>query len=446
MRIPRFVPALLLLASASYLLAAGKIFPYPYVQEDLPNGLRLITIPTDYPNIVSLYIVVGAGSRNEVEPGKTGFAHLFEHLMFRGTAEYPPEKYTATLQTAGAASNAFTSSDLTAFHTTFSKEDLPRILGMEADRFQHLDYTEAAFKTETLAVLGEYNKNSANPAEQLYETLHSTGFKVHPYSHTTMGFLKDVQAMPEGYAYSREFFSRYYRPEYTTIIVAGDVDSRRVRSLVDERWGNWKRGSFKAQIPVEPPQDGPRSGHVDWPSETMPLITVAWRGPAYSDNTMDTVALDAIAHLGYDQNSPLYQKLVVEEQKVESMGADAPAYLDPEFFQVNAHVKDAEDLVTVEEQFKATAQEFANKPVDAAKLEALKQHLRYDFALQLDNSESIAATVAGYVALRRTPETMNRYYDMYSKLTAADIQRAAKKYLIDKNLDVVTLTTKEGAK
>ena len=287
-----------------------------------------------------------------MEPGKTGFAHLFEHLMFRGTAEYPPEKYTTTLKTAGAASNAFTSSDLTAFHTTFSKEDLPVILSMEADRFQHLDYTEAAFKTETLAVLGEYNKNSANPSEQLYETLRATGFKVHPYSHTTMGFLKDVQAMPEGYAYSREFFSRYYRPEYTTIIVAGDVDPKRVRALVDERWGSWKRGDFKAQIPVEPPQDGPRRAHVDWASETTPLITVAWRGPAYSDDTMDTVALDAIAHLGYDQNSPLYQKLVVEDQKVESLGAEAPGYLDPEFFAVNAHVKAAADLPTVEAQGK----------------------------------------------------------------------------------------------
>src|SRR5580704_5757034 len=125
MRIFRFLPVLLLLATASYVIAAGKIFPYPYVQEDLPNGLRLITIPTDYPNIVSLYIVVGAGSRNETEPGKSGYAHLFEHLMFRGTAEYPPERYEKELQNAGAASNAFTSDDLTAFHTTFSKEDLP---------------------------------------------------------------------------------------------------------------------------------------------------------------------------------------------------------------------------------------------------------------------------------------------------------------------------------
>src|SRR5580698_7977541 len=137
--------AVLLFAVCSVALTqtTQKIFPYPYVQEDLPNGLRLITIPTDFPNIVSLFIVVNTGSRNEIEPGKSGFAHLFEHLMFRGTAEFPPERYQAELQNAGAASNAFTSDDLTAFHTTFSKEDLPRILSMEADRFQHLAYDPA---------------------------------------------------------------------------------------------------------------------------------------------------------------------------------------------------------------------------------------------------------------------------------------------------------------
>jgi len=432
--------AFCLLASASFLSAAGKIFPYPYTQEDLPNGLRLITIPTDYPNIVSLYIVVGAGSRDEVEAGKTGFAHLFEHLMFRGTAEYPPEKYTATLKTAGAASNAYTSDDLTAYHTTFSKEDLPTILSMEADRFQHLDYSEADFKTESLAVLGEYNKNSAQPGYQLYETMRGTAFRVHPYSHTTMGFLKDVQNMPEGYQYSRDFFAHFYRPEYVTIIVAGDIDSKKVRSLVDERWGQWKRGAFKPAIPAEPAQDGPRTAHVNWKTDTIPQLAVAWRGPAYSDNAVDTAALDAIAHLGYDQNSPLYQKLVVEDQKVEAMDAQAPGNIDPGLFEVDLHVKDAKDLGSVEAQVKAVAQSFVDKPVDTKQLEALKQHMRYDFALGLNNSEAIASTVASYVALRRTPETINRYYDMISKLTPADIQRVAKKYLMDKNLDVVTLT------
>jgi zinc protease len=430
----------------SSIFAASKVFPYSYMQEDLPNGLRLITIPTDYPNIVSLYIVMGTGSRNEVEPGKSGFAHLFEHLMFRGTKEFPPAVYQSELKKAGAASNAYTSDDLTAFHTTFSKEDLPRMLSMEADRFQHLSVDPTAFKTETLAVLGEYNKNSANPSQKLFETVRATAFKVHTYQHTTMGFLKDVEAMPNEYDYMLQFFDRYYRPEYTTIIVAGDVDPKRVRSLVDERWAAWKRGNYKPLIPAEPPQEGPRTAHVDWPTETLPLITVAWRGPAYSDNTEETAALDAISRLGFNQTSPLYQKLVIEEQKVDSLSAGPPNNLDPELFGVFGRIKKVSDLLPIQQQIIATAEGFASKPVDSKKLDALKEHLRYEFALQLNNSESIASRVARYVALRRTPETINRYYDEYAKLTPEDIRKAAQKYLVEKNRTVVTLTSTAGAK
>jgi zinc protease len=116
----RFQAALLLLALAAAAFAqTNKVFPYAYDQHDFPNGLRLITIPTDFPNVVALYIVVRAGSRNEVEPGKTGFAHFFEHMMFRGTKEFPPEKYQATLKQAGAAQNAYTTDDRTVYHTTF---------------------------------------------------------------------------------------------------------------------------------------------------------------------------------------------------------------------------------------------------------------------------------------------------------------------------------------
>lgn len=437
--------ALGLLATGS-LFAASKIFPYPYVQEDLPNGLRLITIRTDFPNIVSLYITVGAGSRNEVEPGKSGFAHLFEHLMFRGTAEYPPERYQKAIQAAGAASNAYTTDDYTAYHTTFSKEDLPGMLSMEADRFAHLAVDPSAFKTETQAVLGEYNKNSASPTSKLFETLRATAFKVHSYKHTTMGFLEDIKAFPDEYDYSRQFFDRYYRPEYTTIIVVGDVEAKKVRSMIDERWGTWKKGGFKADVPAEPAQDGPRTAHVDWATETLPWVAVAFRGPAYSDDTVETAALDAISRLGFDQTSPLYQKLVIEEQKVDALFGGPANNLDPELFGVEARIKNVADLPAVERQIIETVESFATTPVDAKKLEALKEHLRYEFALQLRNSEAIAGQVARYVALRRTPETINRYYDMYAKLTPADIQKVAQKYLIEKNRTVVTLTSKAGAK
>src|ERR1051326_7822614 len=145
----KLVCLVLTAGSIAAVSAQVKTFPFTYTQQDLPNGLRLVTIPTDSPNLVSIYVVVQTGARNEVEAGKSGFAHLFEHMMFRGTAKYSPEKYNQVLQRAGAASNAFTSDDLTAYYTTFSKEDLPTILAMEADRFQNLKYTPEIFKTET---------------------------------------------------------------------------------------------------------------------------------------------------------------------------------------------------------------------------------------------------------------------------------------------------------
>ena len=148
----------------------------------------MVTVPADFPNIVAVYVVVATGSRNEVEPGHTGFAHLFEHLMFKGTEKYPQAKSEAILKQIGPSDNAFTTDDFTCYHTTFSKEDLETVLAMEADRFQNLKYSEPEFKTETLAVLGEYNKNSANPSEKLEETIAYAAFDKHTHMHTTMEF------------------------------------------------------------------------------------------------------------------------------------------------------------------------------------------------------------------------------------------------------------------
>jgi len=428
---------------AAVLFAADppkKIFPFPYTQEDLPNGLRLVTIPTDSPNLVSISIVVQAGSRNEVEPGKTGFAHLFEHLMFRGTQQYSSEKYQAMLQRAGAASNASTSDDLTQYYTTFSKEDLPQIMAMEADRFQHLKYSPEMFKTETGAVLGEYNKNSSNPGEKLDEVLHDTAFDRHTYKHTTMGFLKDVQDMPNQYDYSLRFFDRYYRPEYTTIVVAGDVDPKRVRALADQSWGSWKRGRYHPDIPVEPAQKGPRENHVNWPSSTLPLMAVAYKGPAFNDMQKDWAALDVLATLAFSHTSDLYQKLVENEQKVDTLDGGIARRLDPNLFEVDARVKRAEDMQYVRDQILDTVKRFHNEVVPTDKLEAVKNRERYQFTMQLDNSQTVAQTVARFVALRRTPDTIDRLFAIYAQLTPEDIRAAARKYLAESGRTIVTLT------
>ncbi|HEY7338391.1 MAG TPA: pitrilysin family protein [Bryobacteraceae bacterium] len=427
-------------AIASAADSPPKVFPFAYTQEDLPNGLRLITIPTESKNLVSLFIVVQAGSRNEVEPGKTGFAHLFEHLMFRGTPNFPPAKRDELIKRAGAASNASTSDDRTTYYMTFSKEDLPALFAEEADRFLHLKYSVADFKTETGAVLGEYNKNSSNPSSKLSEALRDTAFDRHTYKHTAMGFLKDIQDMPNQYDYSLSFFDRYYRPEYTTIILAGDVNAKEARALVERNLGAWKRGTYHADIPIEPPQQGPREKHVDWPTATLPQIAIAYKAPAYMDDRKDTAALDVLAELAFSQTSDLYQKLVIEEQKVDALNASSPQSVDPDLFTIQARVKRVEDLPYVKDQILATVTRFQNELPSAAKLEALKKRERYGLALSLDNPESVARAVAEYVGLRRTPASIDAYFQMLSAVAPEDVRAMARKYLVENNRTIVTLT------
>ncbi|MFY9574739.1 MAG: pitrilysin family protein, partial [Blastocatellia bacterium] len=339
-----------------------------------------------------------------------------------------------------------TSDDRTVYHTTFSKEDLDQIMMVEADRFQNLKVPVDLFKTETRAVLGEYNKNASNPVRKLFEVLRDTAYQAHTYKHTTMGFLRDVENMPNMYDYSLEFFNRYYRPEYTTIIVAGDVNHDNVIQLVNRYWASWKRGSYMPQIPSEPEQTKGLSAAVDWPTPTLPWTLVAYKGPAFSDEQKDQATMDLIGALGFSPNSELYQRLVIKEQKIDTLFTDFEDHRDPYILSAGARIKDPKDVDYVKGEIIKTFDSFKNAAVPKDKLDVVKSNLRYRFALGLDNSEALAAALAPYIALRRTPETINKVYDLYASVTPEDIQMMAKKYFVEKHRTMVTLSHKENSK
>jgi len=410
-----------------------KIFPFPYHQLDFSNGLRLIVVPTGLPHIVSLYIVVHVGSRNEVEEGKSGFAHLFEHMMFRGTEAYPPGRYEATLKRAGAAQNAYTDDDLSVYHTTFTREDLPEILAMEADRFANLDYTEAVFRTEARAVLAEYNKDSAEPFHLLHEKLREIAFEHHPYQHTTMGFLKDIERMPELYDFSRQFHKLYYSPGNTTLIVAGDVNHEQVTSLVNQAWGSWPSVAPIAKVPPAPPLQGPKDVEIDWLALTLPLLQLAWRTPAYSDNSKETAALDILSYLYFSPTSELYEELVLRDQSCDAFFGLYADHLDPYLYVVTARAKDLPRMAQVKKRISETVTRMKTELVDPAQLETVKSHLKYAFSMRMDHTDGIASLLARYVALRRTPETINALFEQYAAITAMDVQTVARKYFIESN-------------
>lgn len=424
----------------------SKIFPYTYYIDDLSNGLRLVTVPTDFPNLVSVYTIVQTGSRNEVEPGKSGYAHFFEHLMFRGSKNFTADQRDEVLKRAGASTNASTWDDRTVYYATFSKEDLPKVLELEADRFQRLQYAEPEYKTEALAVLGEYNKSISDPSEKLYEALRETAYKNHTYSHTTLGYLKDIQDMPNQYDYSWKFYNRYYRPEYATILIVGDVTHEQALALTKKHFGEWKRGDYQPEIPPEPSQTEPREAQVDWPSQTLPQVVVAFRGPAYSDEVKDKAALTLLAPLAFGENSDLYQRLVLKEQKVDALDISFPDQIDPELFYVQARVKEEKDVPYVRDQILATYKKYATELVPQDKLDATRARQRYSVALSLNSSDAIARTLAPYIGLKRTPESMNKLFALYGQITPEDIRAIAAKYFKDNNRTIVTLSAKPANK
>lgn len=416
------------------------VLPLDVTEKTLPNGLKVIVVPTGFPNLVSLQIPVQTGSRNEVEPGKSGFAHFFEHMMFRGTKAFPPEAYQALITKAGARQNAFTSDDVTNYHVTFAKEDLETMLKLEADRFQNLSYPEDAFKTEARAVLGEYNKNSANPISKLLEVQRNAAFTTHTYKHTTMGFVRDIEDMPNQYEYSKVFFDRWYRPERTTIIVAGDVKASEVLPLVQKYWGKWKRGSFSVEIPKEPEPSGPVYAHVPWQSETLPWVTVAFHGPPFSDRVKDYAAASALLDLYFGPTSDLYKKLVEQEQKVDQLFAYTPPRVDPSLMTIGARLKSQADAVYVRDEIVRTIARAKNDFVGAQRLADAKANARYGLLRSLDNTEAIADTLVDFVYFDRSFDTINNYYRLVESLEPEDLHLAAQKYLTDERMVVTTLS------
>ncbi|MDX1498693.1 MAG: insulinase family protein [Woeseiaceae bacterium] len=419
----------------------GDVFGIPYYQRDLANGLRVITVPTDFPDIVTIQIPVQTGSRNEIEDGKTGFAHFFEHMMFRGTEQYPADVYNELLKKMGADRNAYTTDDYTNYHITFTKEDLEKVIELEADRFQRLSYSEDVFRTEALAVKGEYLKNFSNPIQKMFERLSDLMYDVHTYKHTTMGFIEDIEAMPDQLEYSKTFFDRWYRPEKTVVILVGDIDPAATIALVEKYWGDWERGDYEAEIPAEPPLGGPKYEHYQWEAPTQPWLAFAYRGPAYVPTEKDMPALDLVSSIYFSESSDLYQKVVIQEQWADQLFGWFPDQKDPGMLLIAARLTDAAHAVAVQDAINDTLVEARTELVDAKKVEETKSRLRYGFTARLDSSGNIGSVLARFVHFERTPETINQVFATYDTLTAEDIRHYANEYFKDDSRVTFTLSS-----
>ncbi|HEY3352985.1 MAG TPA: pitrilysin family protein [Polyangia bacterium] len=418
----------------------AKAVTPPMTITRLPTGLTVVTVPAPAPGIVAYYTLMRVGSRNEVEPGHSGFAHLFEHMMFFGTPTWPRVKWEAALKERGLDSSGFTSSDMTVFHLTGPTAALPFVIETEADRFQNLTYDEAGFKTETKAVLGEYNKNFANPVRKLAEVLYDKAFDVHTYKHTTMGFVADIQAMPGYYAYSKDFFQRFYRPDNAVIFVVGDFDPKATLALVKRHYGAWKGKGAGTKVPVEPPQTAPRTAHIDWATPTMPRLYAGYHTPAATLKTKDAAIQNVLGPLLFGPQSPLYRDLVLTRQLCYDVSADYDDHRDAHLFGYLATCKDPKDLPEVQRTVDAALAELAAGTLDPKRLADVQSNLRYSLMMQLETPGAIALMLAVNTAPTGDPKALDRLLAQIGTVTVKDVAAFARKYLVAQNRTVVTLT------
>ena len=429
----------LCLAALAATAPAKTVFPYQHQQETLPNGLRVILVPMPGSGLISYWSIVRTGSRDEIEPGKSGYAHFFEHMMFRGTKKHPDGEYDRLVTAMGADANAFTENDMTCFHLTFAKEDLRQVMELESDRFQNLHYDLAGFQTEAGAVYGEFRKDETQPAFMLDEKLHDTAFDVHTYKHTTMGFEADVKAMPQAYEYSVNFHRRFYRPENVVLLVVGDIEPAAVMKLVKEDYGDWQPGYKPAKIPPEPPQTGERHVAVTYPGKTLPILDLAYRSAAFDPDDRDYVASGLLMELAFGETSQLYKKLVLDQQKVQMISAEVPLSRDPELLEIAAIIKPAVDIESVRAELERTIHEFQTTPVDARRLARVIRHQKYSLLMSMDSPLAVATALAPYIGLTGGIEALDRFYAAADQVTPQDVQRAAQKFLDPKRRTVAIL-------
>ena len=457
----------ILLAAPNPNPSTDSFFPYAVEKVTLDNGLDILIIEMpEFKDVLSYNTMVLAGGRSETEKGKTGFAHLFEHIMFQHSYKGEPDGYRAAINSLGAHNNGWTWYDITYYHPlTFTSKLGPQsdgmgamgpgLLELEASRFMDLDYDEAIFKRETGAVMGEYRNNASNPGGALNEKRLGLMFPNHSYGHRVIGTYDDIVDMPQQYEYSKWFYDTYYRPNNCVIVVAGDIRKDEVVPLLREAFSAWEYQEVPPIDVADPPQTEEYRGEVEWDAAVPPRISVAHKGPKYVTGSKASAVGQIISELVTSNSAPLYKKLRFDKGTASSLGMSGPDSFDRYVINLSARLysdqykeRGAEYLKSVEADMVAGLDDlksFASSPDAGHVLDMVKSKFKYDFLAELNSPAHVAQQLAWFYRFERDPNVIDKLMASVQALTPVDIENFAKEYFVASNRTVVTLTPKEGA-
>ena len=406
----------------------------------LPNGLRVILSEDHSTPIVHVSVWYHVGSKNERE-GRTGFAHLFEHMMFKGSKNVEPESHTSLISSVGGRSNAYTTEDTTVFWQTLPAQYLPLALWLEADRMATLRVDDTAFRREREIVKEERRMRIENqPYGRLSEIIYGHAFTTHPYKHPTIGSMADLEAA--SIEDVREFHDTYYVPENATVTVVGDFESTQALQLVTQYLSRVPKAArpVPRDIPKEPPMTRESRAVVEeaWP---LPAVVVAYH--ITYDGHPDSYPLHITSKILSDgQSARISRELIYNRRLCLSAFASGNLIEDPNLFYAVCLVQSGQ---TVEAAEKALIEEFEKlkrEGVTVQEVQRAQNQFARDYILSRESNEDKAMHLAHATVIHNDITTADGEFDIFMKTTNADVQRVARTYFNESNRMVLHILPK----
>ena len=408
----------------------------------LSNGLKLIIREDHRSPTVAHMVWYRAGSMDEVN-GKTGVAHVLEHMMFKGTDKVKAGEFSRLVAAVGGRENAFTSRDYTAYFQQVEKSKLDEVIKLEADRMSNLNFDDAEFLKEIQVVMEERRlRTEDNPSSLLNESLMATAYMSSPYRHPVVGWMNDLQNMTA--ADAREWYRSWYKPNNATIVIAGDVDAKQVLATIEKYYGAVSAQVLPVRKPqIEPQQKGIKQVQVKAPADSAQLA-MAWKVPRLEPGKLDDpepYALELLTAVldGYD-NARLNRTLVKQEKVVNDVGVGYDMVSrGPELFQINATMAKGKSVAQAQASIRKAIDEIKQKGVLESELKRIKVRILSEQIYKRDSIFGQAMEIGSTEMAGFSWKDIDYMLEKMQTIAPEQVQAVTKRYLVDEGLTIAVL-------
>jgi zinc protease len=431
--------ALALACVARQTAAQTRVPPINLKERTLANGLKVYSAQERSSPTVAIQVWYRVGSKDD-PPSRSGFAHLFEHLMFKSSKNMRDEMMDRLTEDVGGWNNASTNDDVTNYYEVVPSNYLETLLWAESDRMSGLNVNEKNFHSERDVVKEEFNTSVlAPPYGRLFYDIDKDSFTTHPYHRPTIGSKEDLDAATLEDV--RAFHSTFYRPDNAVLIVVGDFEQRQLDAWADKYFGKIAKPSTPVPrvTAKEPPRTSERRFNETGPNVPLPAVAITYLAPPISSPDADVLRV-AESILGNGESSRLYQSLVYSQQLAAEAFASADLREDPGIFVFGAILAGDKKPADAERALLAELKKMQDAPVSKAELDKAVNQLVANQLRERETNSGKAFAIGQAAVHMNDPARVNTDIERLQAVTAADIQRVMKKYFSDTNRVVITYT------